>query len=434
VKKGVIFWLVWAVVIAAAGAVYLVLVHPKLSENATKRQHRDLFYARLTELKDDIGEVKSPSDTIRRYSEKLAMGVDRKKFTENELKYEKLFPESLLPRDTDKKLYMIYPLNNNSSRIPNEADVKARKQEEEGLTAERQKFVESFKEMQFAVDQTLAPGDNKDFQPAPPKDNFLFMQWVIGSAERSGQDQLIDQLLEAKLGKGCMSLQKSDIEAPGSACTWKSDGRCSGYIEDKPETRQLVLKRLVLRRLALMAAARAGAPVETLLPDKYDGKRLESNTTVVQRKVQYIDALEFLDGDLRATDPARAFVPARNNRFAAAGLSAPTGKDNPVPYKPNGFLLRLRCHPAVIPSVIAELEKIGSAEVDGERKRPFTCWVERVLIERPGKLDWRPDAVMLKSDKLPRDGGNRYHEWPVAAEILAVVPEFDLEDKLDPKP
>jgi hypothetical protein len=427
----------WAAAIVAAGAVYMVLVHPKLMENSAKRQHRDLFFARMQKLDGAVGGVQNPSDTIRTYTEKQVRG-DRslndseKAYAELAKAYAERFPDKVFSLDVDKKIYMLYPLGNNSSKIPNDSDLKASKAKDEALAAERQKFVEAFKGLQFSVDKTLER-DNKDFQPAPPRDNYLFIQWVMGNATQLGQDQKIDQMLEEKLGKGCMNFQRSEILQPGSPCEWKSDGRCSGYIEDKEEVRSLVLKRLVLRRLVLGAVARAAAPVQTVVGDDYEaGKKLKSRTDVRLRHVQFVDALEFLDGDARATDPNRAFVPARNMRFAAAGLQAPTAKDNPVPYKPHGFALKVKCHPAVVPSLLSELERIGKSDEGGEKQRPFACWVERVLIERAGRPEWSQTAPVVKPDRLPRDGGNRYHEWPVAVEILAVIPEFD--EKLDPAP
>jgi hypothetical protein len=418
VKKGVIFWVGWTAVIAAAGVFYFMLVHPKLSENEVKVVRRNLMTARLTEVKDPIGDIKTPSKTIREYGARLAKGEKAKG---DEQKVEQLAPESFRKQGVDKRIYNLYPLNNNLKRIPNNSAVAAKRLEDEGLLAERAAFARSFQDMMFAADAA------KDFKPPPPAHSDLFRQWVTGRTD--GQDKLIDQMVEEKLGKGCMKFQDSRDGEPGTACEWLEDGRCSGYIDDRRD-RDLVLKRLLLRRLVLAAVTRASAPVRVATTDKYVlGQKLDTTWEVKQLQVQLIDELRFLDGDPKGRDPQRSFAMARALRFGHGGIKPPQPEDNPVPYRSSGFLLRFRCHAGVVPAVISQIERIGEVE-----HRPFCCWVERVVIGRPGGRtpDWRPDQPIKEKEDLGREDGNRYAEWPVSVEVLVVVPEFD--DKLDPLP
>ncbi len=430
-NKGVIFWTIWSAVVGGAVVCYFVLVQPQISENRVKTQQRDLLAARLIKV-DKIDGVIDADATgqIRSMAKKMAEGG---KGIDQDLQ-QKLFPAALgelvltddkkvVLTDLDKKIHGLYALTEpkNLKKIPNRTNVTAREDEVKVLQQERAKFVESFGKGQFGVDPL------KDFQPAPPDQIDRFRQWVVGNADIPGQDQKIDRMLVEKLGEGCMKFCESRTGS-GQPLEWLEDGRCSGYIDAKSETRQLVLNRLVLRRLVLMAAARASAPTQTLVSDKYGPNGLQSERETKQRRVQKIERLEFLDGAAAAGDPTKGFLAARNTRYLQAGLKAPMAQDNPCPYKPNGFKLEVRCHPAVVTSLISEIEKIGEVE-----NRPFACWVERVVVTRPSKPDWRADAVLEKPENLPReDGGNRLHEWPVSVEILVVVPEFD--EKLDKEP
>jgi len=432
VSKGVIFWLVWVAVVGAAGAAYFGLVHAKLGENQTKLDHRDLLAARLAQLNKTTSGLEEPSTKIRSIAGKLARGEKLSAVEEKEKPL--LFPANLVPGDVDARIGYLYPLHNNRTLIPNASFVEGKKKEEADLIAERERFAKRFGEMQFAADMALAPKTNKDFDPAPPADPDLFRQWVMG---KDGQDRKIDLMFEELAGKGCIKACESRMGASGTACDWLDDGRCSGYIDDR--SRDLVLKRLVLRRLILMAVARAEAPVNTLLQknekyeEKYDKakKKLDQQWVVVNRRVQMVENLTFLEGDPSVNDPNRGFLAAKNSRFGMASLQPPTREK--VPYRPNGFSLRVKCHLAVVPALIRELETIGQPDKAHPDKevRPFTCWVERLQVERPmGKPDWRQE------DPVPRDvgadGGHRYQEWPLNVDIVAVVPKFDEKD--DPAP
>ena len=425
-SKGVIFWVVWVAVVAGAGVAYFTLVHPKVGENQTKLEHRDLLAARLTELKKTTSGLEEPSAKIRSIAGKLARNEKLSAVEEKEKP--QLFPENLVPGEVDARICYLYPLHNNLRNIPNASFVDAKKKEDEDLLAERERFVKRFGTMQFAVDTALAPKTNKDFDPAPPADPDIFRQWVMG---KDGQDRKIDQLFEEKAGKGGIKVCESRIGAPGTSCDWLDDGRCSGYIDDR--SREQVLKRLVLRKLILMAVARAEAPVNTLVKEKYDKdkKKLDQQWDRVNRRVQMVEVLTFLEGDLQVSDPGKGFQAARNSRFGMASLQPPAKEK--IPYRPNGFSLRVKCHLAVVPALLRELETIGQPDKSDPEKevRPFTCWVERLLVERPtGRPDWRQEDPVPRD--LPVDGGHRYLEWPVSVDILAVVPKF--EEKEDPAP
>jgi hypothetical protein len=390
-------------------------VKPKLDENQTKLEHRDLLAARLTS-----SGLEALSTKIRTLAPKPKdkLSVEDKK----------LFPENLVPAEVDERISYLYPLYKNSKIIPNERWAKEKAKEDENLLAERKRFVEEFSRAQFALNTVLDSErrikTGKDFDPDPPEDPDIFRQWVMG---REGQDHKIDEAFEKAMdAKGCIKLCESRMGLPGGTCDWLEDGRCSGYIEKKD--REQVLRRLVLRRVILSAVARAQAPVVTLKDEKYDEKtnRLyeqQINKSEI-RRVQMVDGLVFLDGDSKVTDPAKGFQAARNARFSMGALPQ-LGKE-PVPYRPSGFSLRVKCHLAVVPALMREIERIGEVE-----NRPFACWVERVLIERPaGKPDWKADEAAPQ--EVPADGGNRYHEWPVNVDLLVVVPEFD--EKADPLP
>jgi hypothetical protein len=414
VNKGVIFWIIWVAVVAVAGAFYFAAVKPKLDENQTKIEHRDLLAARLTEL-DKTGKIKT-------LAPKLAT---RDKFSPED---KKLFPENLVPTEDDQRIAYLYPLLKNRAEIPNERKAKYKKEEDEKLVAERKRFVGEFGGMQFALNAFL-DGERKiktarDFDPDPPADPDLFRQWVMG---REGQDHKIDEAFEKAMGgKGTIKLCESRMGLPGGSCDWLEDGRCSGYIEEKKEVREQVLKRLVLRRVILNAVARAQAQVITLQDESYDEKtnKLVQQKKPETRRVQSVESLVFLDGDSRVNDSAKGFQAARNTRFSMGAL--PQLAREPVPYRPNGYNLRVKGHLAVVPALMRELERISEAE-----SRPFACWVERVLIERPaGKPDWKADDPVPQ--EIPIDGGTRYHEWPVSVDLLVVVPEFD--EKMDPLP
>ncbi|HOX08268.1 MAG TPA: hypothetical protein PK280_17875 [Planctomycetota bacterium] len=397
-NKGMVFWAVWTVIVGGSLAAYFLLIHPKVVENEQKVLHRDLLAARLTSVSEPINGVSQPSTTIRKWAEKLAT-KNEGKLTDEEKKLGEALPESLLSRDVDKAIYKLYPLTGNLKDIPNKNAVKACEIVAKDIDEERAEFLKSFKAMQFAVDVARGKG-NKDFDPPPPVDHLEFLQWVVGAQGKAGQDQKSDQMLEAALGKGCMDFRQSVIDR-SSTCTWLEDGRWSGYAEDKKEVTDLILKRLLLRRLIFQAVCRAKADVSTLVNDSFEDGRLQSKSEMRERRVQGIDSLAFID---------------------TAGTKAqPKG----LPYRPNGFVIKVKCHAAVVPDLIAKIERIGEAE-----NRPFACWVERLVVERPlGKPDWRTDVPLLKPSDLPRDGGHRYHEWPVVAEMMVIVPEFD--EKLD---
>jgi hypothetical protein len=314
-----------------------------------------------------------------------------------------------------------YPLGSNLSRIPGKADPKkgakpgeisaaeARKREKDLLVDERKAFVtESFTKQSFSVMKL-----ENEFSPPPPVDRDVFIQkWLMGD---EGQDVKIDLEFEKLMNERPIDKFPTDTKymvvyqaapAPGGSPQWLLDGRCSGYVATE-EDRQLVYKRLVLRRLVLRAVARAKAP--TLRPE---GDTYAKPAEVV-RGVDKVLELKWLNHD--------EYLALRSSRYVSSNLAPP--QKEPVPYQILGIEMRVQCQLAVAPALLGELENIGRVE-----NRPFAFWAECVFIERPhGKPEWKPGAVFDMPKTLPYDYGYRYREWPVEVFIRGVVPQFDAE-------
>ena len=425
-KKGQVFWVVWAAVVAAAGVFYFLVVYPKSTENSNLYKEQSALAARFLSTEDaltkDIVKEAEAKATGKRSPGKAAL---------------------LLKDGEDGLLWRIYPLSTNLKKIPNEFTAKAKQEEDKALVDERGRFVERFKDYQFAVDQTLSTqGKNQDFLPAPPADVDLFMDWVTGG---DGQDARIDKEFTKLIEEREKSKDKEEKKPPlpiifqksqpGGTCQWLDDGRFSGTVTGKEfaTVRPEILKRLVLRRLVLMALAKAEARVSTLKGEPSD---LEEHAAALKdeakaakafrwepetRRVQFIEKITFLD--------AKQFTQERKGRLSGA---APSPKEDPQPFRTTGVELRVKCHPAVIPALLKKLEDMGT-----DNHRPMAFWVERLSVQRaPGKPDWaaksRGEAKVSLPDPLPPDFGYRYVEWPVTVEILGVIPEFD--ETLDPLP
>jgi hypothetical protein len=416
VKKGQIFWIAWAAVVAAIGAFYFFVVYPKSSENSA-------LYATQGGLAARFLPGEALTKDIIKEAEAVAAG--------------KRPPGKVTLLAEDKLLWGIYPLSNNLKKIPNEFTAKAKRDEDKALVEERGRFVERFKDYQFSVDLTLAPGKNRDFpEKAPPGDVDLFMDWVTRD---DGQDARTDKeflkiIAERekdgeKKSAPVIIFQKSRA---GGQPEWLEDGRFSGTVtrDEFPKVRPEILKRLVLRRLVLTALAQAEARVATLQmnPEGVKKGSVAPQWKPVVRRVQFIEKISFLD--------AKRFVQERRARL---GGSVAVPKEVPLPYRATGVELRVKCHAAVVPALLKKLEEIGA-----DHNRPFAFWVERLAVQRaPGKPDWEPkeskadgeakgEAKSALPDPLPVDFGYRYGEWPVSVDILGVIPEFD--ETLDPLP
>lgn len=390
IGKNHFFWAGWALVVIATGVVYYVVVYPKAVEFGEIRTKQAKLYARLTDRGDDTKNV--IAEAGRKQPKKRPKADDG---------------DQAILDWVDPLIRQYYPLSRNLKELPGNAGkgapanevskAKAREIERSLLVAEREGFVrELFARQNFSVDPM------KEFVPPPPGDPELFKQWLMG---RDGQDVKIDREFESMMdGRKCQAVEEARPQGSGGP-QWLIDGRCSGHVNEGD--RQLVFQRLVLRRLVLRAVARAKA--SALAPQD----KTYANPKEALRGVERVLEVKWLGHD--------EYVTARDYRFHSAGLTPPAR--DVAPYRCVGIELKVLCHLAVVPSLLGELENIGSAE-----NRPFAFWAEGISIERArGKPDWRPGTILGGRPEVPPAGfGDRYHEWPVEVSIRGVVPQFDL--------
>jgi hypothetical protein len=406
VKTDQIFWGIWAVVVLAAGAVYLFVVSPMRDENRKLLREKQFLAARFLPLEE--------TKRIQRVCAKSK--ADRARFKLTKVKLQDGDAEQKRPFDT--KLWKLYPLSRNLARIPNRNFVDGKRDEDKALSAARRKFEAKLSKHNFAVNPKT------DFKPVPPpfdKDANMTMERLLSStsAVREGdkarfrewvdkEDKQIDATFQAAAKDCFFKPQTADLLNPNNrGLRWLDDGRVTGFINESGHM-AVVLKRLMLRRQILMAVARAKAVVQRL--KKINGGARES-ANPEPRGVERVIRLYF---DRRYGAPA----PKR------------------VPYKPEKVELTVSCHLAVVPALLRQLEAIGAKRDPGserlEQVRPFAFWVHEVRIKRPAGWPEATHSVGEVNSELAGSYG-RYLEWPVTVFISGVVPEFDPKNDPEPK-
>lgn len=378
-NKERVFWAVWAAVILGGIVFYFAVITDRRQTTQQKMDERDRYAARFV-----------PSARVARASE-------IKKLVEEIRNAGKPNPPSAAPEmvQIDHRLWEHYPLALPKSlefiTNCNRYSAEARKKRAADLVVERAKCVELFKGLEFKV--ALA-----DFQPPPPAGGHIavFRQWAEEEDKRIDDD--FDKSLNPKFQPGGSSrLSRCLPNFTTGAVKWLEDGKLSGQITDAD--RPVILERLFLRRKILMAAARAKGVTEyeDMKPQR-DGQLVSAGMKPQPRSLEYVSRLTFLD-----------YRPAAGTPGAAGGAR--------MPYVPQPIAIQARCHLAVVPGLLRELQDMGGA---GPDKR-FAFWVERLYVSRPQGV---PGPAVSKA--------SHYDEWPVEVFVLGVVPKFKPE--LDPAP
>ncbi len=384
-----IFWVVWGVVVAAAGGFYVFKVRTMQADNEKLLKEKRYLAARFM---DGLKETK---------------WIQREAAPKSEQnRYGKGDPEAAeFKRDYDKKLYKLYPLANakNIRNVPNPTRKKDIQKLDQDLKAVA---VGLSKELLAKYNFKVNPQTDFGVDDVPPEaDNpRRFREWV-------GRQNTKTDAMVLEIGKGIsfdLKTQDRELAKQGYRLAWLSDGSVTGWIPDeitdgrqtvRAADHQMVLRRLVLRRELLMALCQVSADVPRRIAIKdRTGKFVKEEVRVENRRIDRILRIAFSTGKKSRKDRK--------------------------PYLPHGVELEVSCHLALVPALLRELETIGS-----KRGRPFTFWVDRCVIRRAS--GW-PLAAAGSGDLNPDTKYGRENEWPVVVLVAGVVPEFDVS--LDPQP
>ncbi|MHC4916595.1 MAG: hypothetical protein ACYTGB_13995, partial [Planctomycetota bacterium] len=231
-NKDQVFWVVWGVVIAAAGGFYVFKVRDMQATNEKLLKEKRYLAARFMDGLPETKWIQHETEPNRRLK------------TQN---YGKRNPEAAeFTRDYDKRLYRLYPLANTKKirLVPNPAI----KKDIEALDKALKDSAASLsKDLLAKYNFKVNPKTDFDVNDQPPGDARRFREWV------GRQNEKIDAIMD-EMGKGIsFDLKTGERELTENArrLNWLPDGSVTGWVPAegdvvRPAEGEKVLRRLVL--------------------------------------------------------------------------------------------------------------------------------------------------------------------------------------------